>query len=238
MRSLAICGALLLSACDTPLAAEPDPFTATGELIALSGGRGGAVNACVTCHGIAGEGDGAGAPRLAGLDQGYLLKQLRDYADGRRRHEVMGEVARHLDDQDMIRVSAWYAGLPPATATPPGSPAPAQGRRLHEEGDPGRRLPACGVCHGADGQGAPGGPALAGQPAAYLESQLRLWRTSERRNDPRNVMLEISRALTEAEVSDVSAYYASLPVEASSSASPSSSSTGAMPGSTSSLSQK
>lgn len=238
MRSLAI--ALLLApaaACDTPVRAGPDRFTETGELVALSGGDGGARNACVTCHGMNGEGDGAGTPRLAGLDQGYLLKQLRDYADGRRRDEVMGPVARALDDEDMLRVSAWYAELPAATANAQGPAGAEHVRNLYLEGDPGRSLPACAACHGADGHGAAGGPALSGQPAAYLIDQIQRWRHSERRNDARNIMLEISQRLSEEEVEALSAYLAGLPVSVASS-SPSSSSTGAMPGSTSSLFQK
>lgn len=238
MRSLAI--ALLLApaaACDTPVRAGQDRFTETGELVALSGGDGGARNACITCHGMNGEGDGVGTPRLAGLDQGYLLKQLRDYADGRRRDEVMGPVARALEDEDMLRVSTWYAQLPAATANRQGPPGPEHVRNLYLEGDPGRTLPACAACHGPDGNGRAGGPALSGQPVAYLIDQFRRWRQSERRNDARNMMLEISQRLSEEEVEALSAYLAALPASAASS-SPSSSSTGAMPESTSSRSQK
>ncbi len=238
MRSLAFAFLVApLASCDAPARALPDRFTETGEIVALSGGEGGALNACVTCHGVRGEGDGAGVPRLAGLDQGYLLKQLRDYADGRRRDEVMAPIARALDDGDMLRVSAWYAGLPPATANQFQTSSTDTAHELYARGDPRRGLPACSTCHGADAGGAPGGPALAGQPRAYLADQLQRWRRSERRNDARNVMLGISRSLTEAEIQAVSAYLAGLPVEAPSS-SPSSSSTGAMPGNTSSLSQK
>ena len=238
MRSLAI--ALLLApaaACDASVQAGPDRFTETGELVALSGGDGGARNACITCHGVNGGGDGAGTPRLAGIDQGYLLKQLRDYADGRRRDEVMGPVARALNDDDMLRVSAWYASLPAATATARRSSGPGHVQDLYAEGDAQRGITACAACHGTEGRGGPGGPALAGQPAAYLADQFRRWRLSERRNDARNIMLEISQRLSEEEIEALSAYLAGLPVSVSSS-SPSSSSTGAIPGSTSSLSQK
>ncbi|WP_296816286.1 c-type cytochrome [Brevundimonas sp.] len=226
---------LLLAACDLPSSERPDPFTRTGEMVALSGGDGGAANACVVCHGVDGAGDGAGTPRLAGLDQGYLLKQLHDYADGRRPDPVMGPVARALDDRQMRLVSEWYANLPPRSAGEVSRAVDPVAAALFHEGDTERGLTACGVCHGADGRSAPGGPALAGQPASYLDEQLRRWRTSERRNDPRNLMLEISRRLTDAEVQAVSAYLEGLPVGPSGS---SSSSTGAMPGSTSSLSQK
>ena len=234
-RASVLASLLFVAACDPMGADGPDPFTRTGELVALSGGDAGAANACVVCHGVDGAGTGAGPPRLAGLDQGYMLKQLQDYADGRRPDPIMGPVARALDDRQMRLVSAWYADLPPRSAAQVGRAFDPRGAALYREGDAARGLAACGTCHGADGRGAPGGPALAGQPAPYLKEQLRRWRRSERRNDPRNLMLEISRRLTDAEIAAVSAYLEGLPVGGSGS---SSSSTGAMPGSTSSLSQR
>jgi len=40
---------------------------------------------CYACHGVKGEGNQAtGGPALAGLDDWYLVKQLKDYRDGRR----------------------------------------------------------------------------------------------------------------------------------------------------------
>jgi cytochrome c553 len=75
-------------------------FTRTGQIIAMSGGEGGPANACFTCHGLDGGGDGVSVPRLAGLDSGYLQKQMEDYANDVRQNVVMTEVARWLDDGD------------------------------------------------------------------------------------------------------------------------------------------
>lgn len=215
---------------------EPaDPFSATGELVALSGGLAGPDGACFTCHGLDGGGDGAGAPRLAGLEAGYLLKQLQDYGDGRRPDPVMGPIAQRLDDRARREVADWYAALPaPASAGPDATPA-AAGRELYHRGDPGRGLAACADCHGADAAG--GGlanPALAGQPAAYAAEQLRRFAVGERRNDPRGVMWDASRRLAEEERAAVAAYLASIPASDSSGGS----TPGAMPARTSSRSQK
>ena len=74
-----LAAALLLASCvEAP--PRPDAFTATGEIIALSGGDAGARYACVACHGVNGRGNGLDAPALAGLPAGYLQKQLEDYA--------------------------------------------------------------------------------------------------------------------------------------------------------------
>ena len=85
--------AVLGAACAAPVERERDPYTAAGEVIAMSGGDGGAANACFACHGMAGQGDGVAAPRLAGLDAGYLQKQLRDYASGLRSDATMTPIA-------------------------------------------------------------------------------------------------------------------------------------------------
>lgn len=189
-------------------ASPRDAFSASGELIALSGGEAGAANACFTCHGLDGGGDGAGAPRLAGLGFGYLDLQLESYASGRRRHPEMEYIARQLSAGERQAVAAFYAAMP----APFHGDAAVPAHPLYAEGDPARGLVPCASCHGADGAGVgAGNPPLAGQPAAYLEAQLHAWRSSERRNDPGNLMLVIARRLTEQEIRSLSAYAAALP---------------------------
>ena len=78
-----------MTGCTAVDSKSSDRFTETGELIAMSGGGAGAANACFTCHGLDGRGDGAGSPRLAGLDAGYLERQLIANSDGRRHHKQM-----------------------------------------------------------------------------------------------------------------------------------------------------
>lgn len=200
-----------LAACRPPSADSPDPFTATGELIALSGGDSGARNACFGCHGIRGEGDGVSTPRLAGLEAGYLQRQLEAYAIGLRTHKPMRAIAKHLSQADRRAVANYYAGMP-ATVEPAAGLAPNPvGARLYLVGDPDRDLHPCAACHGAEGGGiGPANPALAGQPAGYITNQLELWRLGNRRSDPLNQMLDISQKLTDREVSALSAYVRTL----------------------------
>jgi len=194
-----------LIACAPATNRTGEAFTASGELIAYSGGEGGAANACFRCHGLQGQGDGASSPRLAGLDAGYLQKQLDDYAGGLRDDKVMGPIAHWLDNDDRRAVAAHYAALPsPALSPSPGGAAPPG---IYSSGDPGRRLPACAACHGAAGQGVgPANPALAGQPAAYTLDQLARWARAERRNDPQGVMTAAVAGLTEAEMRAIAAW--------------------------------
>ena len=201
-----------LTACGPMERGSADSFTASGELIALSGGDAGAANACFTCHGLDGRGNGAGAPRLAGLDRGYMTAQLEAYASGRRYHPEMSWIASKLTPVQQDAVSAHYAAMPfvpqkPSTAQTDGAAA-----LLYQQGDPARGLASCASCHGKVGEGVgSGNPPLAGQPAAYLAEQLDLWRAAKRRNDAGNVMLRISQALTPAEAAALAAYASALP---------------------------
>lgn len=174
----------------------------------MSGGDGGAKAACFTCHGLTGEGDSKDSPRLAGLDAGYLHRQIDDYANGRREHLAMRTIALHLSDADRAKVSAYYAALPAPAA--PAASANTQGEALYHLGDSKRGLAPCASCHGAEGQGDAANPALAVQPAPYLENQLAAWRTGKRNNDPLGQMREISRQLSNAEVRAVSVYASGL----------------------------
>ena len=207
MRLAPLALPILLGGCFAAESTSADRLAATGELVALSGADAGARNACFTCHGLNGMGDGNGAPRLAGLDSGYLERQMIAYADGRRQHPQMAWIAERLDDTQRRAVSVHYAQLPGATRTPAQAPPMA----LYHAGDPERGLPACADCHGEQGEGGgAGNPLLAGQSPTYLAQQLEQWRGSRRRNDPGDVMLRISQLLTPAESLALSEYAAGL----------------------------
>lgn len=162
-------------------------FRASGEVIAFSGGDGGAANACATCHGLKGEGDGRLVPRLAGLDPGYLHRQLDDYHNGRRQHPAMRAIVRRLSGEDRAKVAAYYASLDSTAARLPRSSGLYRAR--------------CAGCHGNGGEGGgPANPPLAGQSPAYITAQLQAWRSGKRRGDGQGQMMAISRALTPEEV--------------------------------------
>lgn len=201
--------AVFLATC-APSTPREDNFTASGEVIAFGGGDGGPTMACVACHGLRGEGDGQSAPRLAGLDPGYLHRQLDDYVSGRRDHAAMRAVALRLSGEARAKVSAYYAGLDFVPANE-GSGNVA-GATLYQRGDPMRSLQPCALCHGGRGEGAgPANPPLAGHPAAYLAGQLKAWREGRRHNDPLGEMREVSRRLSMAEIEALSLYAADFP---------------------------
>lgn len=196
---------LLATAACTPSTNETGAaFTETGQIIAMGGGEGGPGNACFSCHGLEGEGDGVSVPRLAGLDAGYLQKQMEDYAKDVRQDPVMTQVARWLDDRDRRAVSEYYASLPvPAAPAVASGPTPA----IYMQGAPGRGIQACASCHGVAGEGiGAANPAIAAQPAAYTIDQLERWRTAKRRNDPRGVMADAVANLTRPEIEAIAVW--------------------------------
>lgn len=71
---------------------------------------------------------------------------------------------------------------------------------------------ACTVCHGPIGMSVqPDAPNLAGQPEVYLAAQLRAFRSGERRQE---VMTLMARPLSDDDIANLAAWYASIRVEA------------------------
>jgi len=202
---LALCAAVLSTGCSDRMDITEDRYSASGELIAMSGGEGGARYACASCHGTRGEGNGFDAPRLAGLPAGYLQKQMEDYAAGLRAHEVMRDAARFLDSHERVRVAKHYASLPPS-AMPPATQEAIAART------PGLYAEACLPCHGVEGVGTVNGPPLNAQPAFYLIQQLQDWQVSKRRNDGNHVMLKVAQQLKPDQVRQLSLYLAQIPL--------------------------
>jgi cytochrome c553 len=68
------------------------------------------------------------------------------------------------------------------------------------------------VCHGESGVSVlPNAPNLAGQPEIYLAEQLKAYRSGKRSDE---VMSVIAKPLTDAEITDLSAWFASIAIEA------------------------
>jgi cytochrome c553 len=69
---------------------------------------------------------------------------------------------------------------------------------------------ACAVCHGPQGiSQIPNAPHLAGQPALYVAEQLKNYRSGKRANE---VMSVIAKPLTDQEIDDLAAWYASIQI--------------------------
>lgn len=193
-----------------------------GQRIAAQGNGKGAM-ACATCHQADGAGQAAaGFPRLAGLNAGYLADQLQAFKEGTRKNAIMEGVAKALSGSEMQAVAAYYsAQKAPIAPVQAAAEQVKLGEKLATVGDwRQRNLPACVQCHGASGKGVGANfPALTGQHASYIQSQLDAWKQGTRNNDPVGLMKAVADKLSPAEAKAVAAYFASLPALASEAAS-------------------
>lgn len=187
-----------------------------GKKIADQGASHPGAVACATCHGTNGSGnDESGFPRLAGINQAYLERQLQAFRDGSTKNPVMSGMAKSLTDQEITEVAAYYASLPAKSeAKAPADVDTAAGRTLAEYGDmTARGLPACTQCHGPAGLGVGSSfPPLAGQPHKYIIAQIKAWQSGVRSGDPLNLMKHVAGLLKDDEIISVAAYYASQPL--------------------------
>lgn len=66
---------------------------------------------CFVCHGTDGLAKLPDAPNLAGQNEIYLIKALKDYRSGKREHEVMSIMAKNLSDDDIVSVAGYFSGI-------------------------------------------------------------------------------------------------------------------------------
>ncbi len=136
---------------------------------------------CTTCHGVDGIGNIAvEAPRLAGMEDWYLKRQLENFRAGiRGAHEAdtqgiaMRPMAAKLSDESIADIVDWVGSWDyvPAEATVEGNVNLGRTAYL-----------SCAACHGANAEGneALGAPALAGQNDWYMITQIRNFRAGYR----------------------------------------------------------
>jgi cytochrome c553 len=170
------------------------------------------VPGCATCHGETGiPTPNAPFPRLAGQSPEYVAKQLNDYASGIRNNEQMTPIARALNGSQRASVARYVQTLKPPETPLSAAALNERGRTLDEVGDNALAIPACGNCHGLRGRGE--GvmlPPLAGQPQAYLVSQLNAFRTQRRQNDTVAVMEGIASRLSPDDIEALAQYFSAL----------------------------
>ncbi len=74
---------------------------------------------CQACHGLDGKAKLPDAPNLAGQNEVYLDKTLKDYRSGARRNDLMSVVVKNLADQDIANLAAYYSAIPVTVGPPP-----------------------------------------------------------------------------------------------------------------------
>ena len=154
---------------------------------------------CAICHGLDGVSQSDRIPSLAGQPRAYLLVQLQDFHDGKRRNDgdMMRPTAQQLTAADMNLAADYFTSLPPPAAeVVQGVDAVAQ--QIYRDGDAVGGTPPCAACHGSSGQGSSMAPRLAGQRPAYLLRQLDDYASGRRNGRDAGVMRAIASGLNPA----------------------------------------
>jgi len=168
-----------------------------------------AQTVCAACHGADGNSSIALNPKLAGQHPEYLLKQLKNFKEGKRANVVMGGVVANMSADDMKNLAAYFAEQKPALGKAKANGAGSLGEKIYRGGIAASGVPACAACHGANGTGIPKQfPRVAGQHADYTLAQLRAFRLGERANAP--MMMTIAVKMTDAEMQAVADYMQGL----------------------------
>ena len=175
---------------------------------------------CVKCHGKEGLSIYPAAPNLAGQNDLYIVKQLKEFQKVRpgqdapygtieRHNRMMDARAAALGETDVWNLAAFFSDQLCGSGAQGSSPAPR----------PAEAVP-CIECHGVDGKSIfPEIPNLAGQKKVYLARQLKAFRTTAghyvnraKLKDERYHYLMAAQAkdLSDSEIDSLAGYFSSL----------------------------
>lgn len=189
---------------------------------------------CAACHGADGNSPAPNFPKLAGLGEKYLLKQLKDVQawdlapqdekamTGRAIVEMTGLLS-NMTEQDLQDLAAFYdsqsmqlsGAKEMKVLVNQGIKVDALplGQRVYRGGNLETGVAACTGCHSPSGKGnEPAGyPRLSGQHADYIEKQLKDFRAGRRINDGDPMtMRQVAEHMSDAEISAVAQYISGL----------------------------
>jgi cytochrome c553 len=167
---------------------------------------------CAGCHGVDGNSANPEWPKLAGQHAGYLEKQLHDFKAGTdRNNAMMAPMVAPLSEQDMADLAAYYSeqNIQPGAAD---KSLVELGEKIYRGGNPATGVAACIGCHGPAGKGNPAAnfPALSGQHAKYVENQLKLFASGERKNDAGKMMRNTAAGMSDEDMAAVASYVQGL----------------------------
>lgn len=164
---------------------------------------------CVACHAADGNSTIAENPKLAQQHPEYLVKQLKEFKEGKRENAVMQGFAGALSDDDMRNIAFWLASQKATPGFATNKDTVRLGERIYRGGIADRQIAACAGCHSPNGAGIPAQyPRLAGQSATYTEAQLKAFRDGVRHNNAQ--MTGVAAKMNDREIKAVADYIAGL----------------------------
>ena len=160
---------------------------------------------CASCHGMNGVAKQKGVPHIAGQRAVYLHLEMKIYQAGGRGSNTMANTVKYMNDDAIMKVSAYYASLEPAEPSGGGSAktAPAKPNAVSA----GKAAAAgCGGCHGEAGiSTTPGMPSLIGMDPKYFVAAINAYKGGQRKHD---MMKTLVSGLSETDLNNIALYYA------------------------------
>ena len=172
-----------------------------------------AEQVCSNCHGVTGNSTNPTFPRLAGQHEWYLIEELKEFRSHNRLdpagYEYMWGLSRSLTDAQIQELAAYFARQKPGADQPENAKLENAGKAIFANGIPSEGVPACTVCHGAEGAGSGQFPRIAGQHADYIAKQLLVFHGTNERSDAK-AMEALTHKLKPEEIKAVAAYVSTM----------------------------
>ncbi|PCK01276.1 MAG: cytochrome c4 [Alteromonadaceae bacterium] len=178
---------------------------------------------CAACHGADGNSASATFPKLAGLGDKYLLKQLKDIRSGARPVAMMTGMLEGYSDQQLADIAAFFDAQEMQLSGSKDIKVQvnsgmkvdglALGARIYRAGNHETGVPSCTGCHSPRGLGNSPAlyPRLSGQHADYISKQLKDFRAGNRTNDSQGrVMRSVAKNMNDAEIEALANFIAGL----------------------------
>lgn len=155
---------------------------------------------CQTCHG-SGISELENTPSLGGQQPAYTLIQLFMFREKLRDNEIMNEIARPMNDDDLRAFSEIIATLPEPTALDAGDPLRIQrGKELVSSN-------RCESCHNPDLTGRDNIPRIRNQREDYLTKTMLEYKSNTRHGYDAT-MADVMQTVTAEQIADLAYYIA------------------------------
>lgn len=194
----AVLGGLLLAAAMPALAGDVKTIVTT---------------VCMACHGEDGNSAIPTFPKIAGLQEAYIAKQLQDFMSGKRKSDIMGPIVSQIQPEDVKPLAAYFSKQKQERGAPTDRMAASAGKVLFNDGNEETGVPACVGCHQAKGVGFGIYPRIGGQQIDYVKQQLKNFATGERANDPSRFMRVTAKRMSDEEIEEVAQYLVGVSIK-------------------------
>ena len=160
------------------------------------------VAPCLACHGEKGQSENDNTPSLGGQQAPYSLIQLYMFREKLRTNEIMNEMAKPLNDDDLRTFSDFIERLPK-----PQPPADAPDQTRMTRGQAAALMHRCNTCPNPDFSGKENVPRIADQREDYLAKTLAEYKSNTRPGYDAS-MADVMAPVTPEQIADLAYYIA------------------------------